>query len=349
MKHNFHKVLKLFVLFIPVTILLNSCGRDFKSVENFVNNHHAAIKNSSDLVAQDIYDSCLRRVNYIILTASNGIETREETLQKCNSENKPNISRVKIANRVLLNYMEQLGQVASGKTVSFDENIADLKIALTNLNAGGFIPESAVQAGTNLFQIFVNALSKEKRGRALKKAILCADDSLQNYIPGNSSLKDNQQQNNGGLIKIAQIYTNTILEVEKKQINSYYETYLAPLEEFTDSQIPIALEVQKDYNEAMKIVQDKKDNAQNYIEILQATANAHSKLKDVFQGTGKNAISTEEKKQLCQSVLAETVNDLEKNNLSTKLDLKESEMIKAQEILSEYSQKVKFLHKNRTL
>ncbi|MBW4503868.1 MAG: hypothetical protein KME57_30985 [Scytonema hyalinum WJT4-NPBG1] len=191
MKHNFHKVLKLFVLFIPVTILLNSCGRDFKSVENFVNNHHAAIKNSSDLVAQDIYDSCLRRVNYIILTASNGIETRENTLQGCNSDNKPNIKEVKSANSVLLNYMTQLGQVASGKTVSFDENITDLQTALTNLKVGSFtLPKTTVQAGINVFQIFANALSKEKRGRSLKKAILCADDSLQIYIKGNSSLKD---------------------------------------------------------------------------------------------------------------------------------------------------------------
>ncbi|MBW4503867.1 MAG: hypothetical protein KME57_30980 [Scytonema hyalinum WJT4-NPBG1] len=99
----------------------------------------------------------------------------------------------------------------------------------------------------------------------------------------------------------------------------------------------------------MKIVQEKKDNAQNYIDVLKATAQAHSRLKDVFKGTGKDAINTEEIKQLCQSVLAERENDLEKNNLSTKLDLKESEMIKAQEILSEYSQTVKSLHKNRTL
>ncbi|KAB8320365.1 hypothetical protein SD81_001800 [Tolypothrix campylonemoides VB511288] len=349
MNDNFQKVLKLFVLFIPVTILLNGCGRDFKSVEDFVKNHQVAIKNSSELLAQDIYDSCLRRVNYIILTTSSGIETRENTLKRCNSENKPNISRVKNANSLLLNYMAQLGQVASGKTVSFDDNISDLQTALTNLNSGGFIPEATVQAGTNLFQIFVNALSKEKRGRALKKAILCADDSLQTYITGNSTFKDNQQQNNGGLINIAQIYTNTILEVEKRGINSYYETYLAPLEKFTDSQISVALEVQKDYNEAMKIVQDKKDNAQNYIEILQATATAHSRLKDAFQGTGKDTISTEEKKQLCQSVLAGTENDLETNNQSSKLDLTETEMKKAQEILSEYSQIVKSLQKNRTL
>lgn len=350
MKHNFHKVLKLFVLFIPVTILLNSCGRDFKSVENFVNNHHAAIKNSSDLVAQDIYDSCLRRVNYIILTASNGIETRENTLQGCNSDNKPNIKEVKSANSVLLNYMTQLGQVASGKTVSFDENITDLQTALTNLKVGSFtLPKTTVQAGINVFQIFANALSKEKRGRSLKKAILCADDSLQIYIKGNSSLKDNQQQN-GGLINIAQEgYIDGILEIEKTQINGYYQTYFATLRTSTEPQIAVALEVEKDYNEAMKIVQEKKDNAQNYIDVLKATAQAHSRLKDVFKGTGKDAISTEEIKQLCQSVLAERENDLEKNNLSTKLDLKESEMIKAQEILSEYSQTVKFLHKNRTL
>lgn len=343
-------VLKLFILFIPVTILLNSCGRDFKSVENFVNNHQVAIKNSSDLLAQDIYESCLRRVNYTMLTARNGIETRENTLQGCNSENKPNISRVKSANSVLLDYMKQLGQVASGKTVSFDENITDLQTALINLKVGSFtLPKTTVQAGINVFQILVNALSKEKRGRALKKAILCTDDSLQSYITGNSTFKENQQQN-GGLINIAQDgYIDGILEIEKTQINNYYETYFATLRTSTQPQIAVALEVEKDYNEAMTIVQEKKDNAQNYIDVLQATAKAHSQLKDVFQGRGKDAISTEEIKQLCQPVLAERENDLETNNLSTKLDLKESEMIKAQEILSEYSQTVIFLQKDRTL
>ncbi|KYC36092.1 hypothetical protein WA1_40855 [Scytonema hofmannii PCC 7110] len=359
MKDNFHKVLKLFVLFIPVTILLNSCGRDFKSVENFVKNHQVAIKNSSDLLAQDIYESCLRRGNYIILTASNGIETRENTLQECNSQNKPNRNRVKIANSVLLNYMTELGQVASGKTVSFDENISDLQTALINLKVGSStLPKTTIQAGINVFQIFVNTLSKEKRGKALKKAILCADDSLQSYITGNSTFKDNQQQN-GGLISIAQDgYLEGILEIEETQINNYYQTYFAPLREFNESQITrefnesqitVALEVQKDYQKAMKIVQDKKDNAQDYIDILLATAKAHSRLKDVFKGTGKDAISSEEIKQLCQSVLVERENDLEKNNQSSKLDLTESEMIKAQEILSEYSQTVKYLQKNRTL
>lgn len=313
MKDNFHKVLKLFVLFIPVTIILNSCGRDFKSVENFVKNHQVAIKNSSDLLAQDIYESCLRRGNYIILTARNGIETRENTLQGCNSENKPNGNRVKIANSVLLNYMTGLGQVASGKTVSFDENISDLQTALINLKVGSFsLPKNSIKAGTNVFQIFVNALSKEKRGRSLKKAILCADDSLQSYITGNSTFKDNQQQN-GGLINIAQDgYIDGILEIEKTQINGYYETYFSTLRSSSESQIAVALEVEKDYKEAMKIVKEKKDNAQNYIDILQTTAKAHSRLKDVFQGTGKDAISTEEIKQLCQSVLAERENNLEK-------------------------------------
>ncbi len=37
MQQKFHQRLNLFILLVPLAIFLNSCGMDFKSVENFVN------------------------------------------------------------------------------------------------------------------------------------------------------------------------------------------------------------------------------------------------------------------------------------------------------------------------
>ncbi|WP_414584739.1 hypothetical protein [Scytonema sp. PCC 10023] len=344
MKEKFHYRLNLFLLWVPITILLNSCGSDFKSVENFVNEHQTNIKNYSDTLAQDIYESCLRRTHYIILTTLEGPDIREDTLEGCNTDNKPNVSRVKDANDLLLQYMKRLGQVASGRTVSFNENIDNLQTALVNLKVGTFVfPKPTVEAGTSIFRILVNTFSKEKRGRGLKKAILCGNESLQAYITGNPTF-DEKQPPSEGLIKLAQDgYIEGILEIEKSQINSYYKTYFSNIRQSNGLPISTALEVEKDYNKAMEIVQEKNDNAQNYISVLQATAQAHNQLKNEFLGKGENAIGQEEVKELCQSVFAGRESDLEKSKQNTKLDINEQQMRKAQEILSHYSQKLKIL------
>lgn len=349
MQYKTNRCLKLFILFIPVSFLLNSCDSNFKSVESFVNNNKSGIKTYADILAQDIYDSCLRRANYIPLINKNGIELRETAIEECNKFNKPNIELVKEANDVLLNYMTVLGQVASGKTVSFDKNISELQTALTGLKIGNSkLSEPTVTAGTNILSILVNALSKSEREKALKKAILCSDDSLQNYITGSPTSKEDKSLS-GGLIGIAQdgyISKSGILEIEKTTIDGYYKTYFSAIEKSNGSQIAAELEAQKDYNKAIEIIQNKRDNAESYIKILTATAKAHHQLKNEFQGTGKDTISTEEVNELCRSVLAGKVSNLEKSNDSAKLNLSEQQLRKAKLILAEYSQTVELLRKD---
>lgn len=348
MKQKFHQSLSLFIFFIPLTILLNSCGgSDFTSVENFAKNE-TKIQNDSNGLAQDIYDSCLRRTNYIILTTSEGISTRENTLQDCMKYNKPNVQKLKDANDVLIKYMTALSQVASGQTVSFAQNITNLQTALTSLKVGNFqLSSPVVQAGTNIVQIIVNALSKEKRGRALKKAILCSNDSLQTYITGNSTFNEKIPPSGGLIELVTDGYINGIMKIEKAQINSYYGTYFGEIQASTDPSISTALEVQKDYNEAMETVQTKVDTAQDYITVLETTAKTHNDLRNDFSGTGKNAITPAEVKELCQSVFAGKQSSLEKSKQATKLDISEYQMKKAEKILSDYSQKIKNLHKKR--
>jgi hypothetical protein len=347
MKQKFHQRLNLFILLVPLAIFLNSCGMDFKSVENFVKENQTNIKNYSDGLAQDIYDSCLRRINYIILTTPQGTQIREDTLQGCNTYNKPNVSKVKEAHSVLLQYMTTLGQVASGQTVSFNDNITNLQTALVNLKVGSFeFSQPTVEAGANIFQIIINTLSKENRERALKKAILCSNDSLQTYITGNATF-DGKNPPSAGLIKlVTDGYLEGILKIEKAQINSYYQTYFSQIRESNGSSVSAALQVQKDYNQAMQIVQRKIDTAQNYISVLQTTAETHNQLKNEFLGTGKDAISQAEVKELCESVLAGKKSNLEKSERAKKLDINEYQMKKAEDILSNYSEKIKDSQKN---
>ncbi len=59
-----------FFLILPFTFLLNSCGAKFKSVNEFVDGYKKDLQETSSAFANDIFQSCLRRTNYIALTPS---------------------------------------------------------------------------------------------------------------------------------------------------------------------------------------------------------------------------------------------------------------------------------------
>ncbi len=74
-KHSLNRYIRFFSLSLPVScsLLLSSCKTDFKSVEEFVNTYQAEITTDSKILADDIYNSCLRRANYINLSDSNSL------------------------------------------------------------------------------------------------------------------------------------------------------------------------------------------------------------------------------------------------------------------------------------
>ena len=346
-QHSLNRYIRFFSLSIPVScsLLLSSCKTDFTSVETFVNTYQAEITTDSNILADDIYNSCLRRANYVQLSDTKGITMRNSIIQECQSDNQPNVKKVELANNVILNYMTKLGQVASGKTVTVDNNIDALQQAIQNLKVGSFkFKASDVQAGTDILKTIVNVFSKSERGKALKKAILCSDDSLQKYITGNP-FSEKDQLPSGGLIQIAQSYNSEILGIEKTQIDGYYQTYFSELGQ-NNSQISTELEVQNDYIKAQEIVNNKSNNAKSYIDLLQSTAQAHHMLKKEFEGTGKDAISPSEENELCKSVLAGKESKLEKSNVSNKLNINQQQLSKAKVILAKYLNTVNSLRKD---
>ncbi|MDF5715652.1 MAG: hypothetical protein PUP93_17655, partial [Rhizonema sp. NSF051] len=236
---------------------------------------------------------------------------------------------------VIIKYMTTLGQVASGKTVTVGNNIDALQQAIQNLKVGNSkLNPPDVQAGSDILKVIFNVFSKPERGKGLKKAILCSDDSLQKYISGNP-FSEKSLPASGGLIQIAQIYNSGILEIEKRQIDGYYQTFFSELGQ-NNSQIPTQLEVQNDYIKAQDIVNNKSDNAKSYIDLLQNTAQAHHMLKKEFEGTGKDAISSSEENELCKSVLVGRESKLEKSNVSSKLNITQQQLSKAKVILAKY-------------
>ncbi|MFL9458903.1 hypothetical protein AB0758_48975 [Tolypothrix bouteillei VB521301_2] len=67
---------------IPLAVLLGSCGANFQSVENFSNSREK-VQQASNAFAEDIYQSCLRRTRYVKLVPDNGISTRNERRESC--------------------------------------------------------------------------------------------------------------------------------------------------------------------------------------------------------------------------------------------------------------------------
>lgn len=347
-------------LVLSFTFLSSSCGAKFKSVNDFVDNYKDNIQKTSSAFADDIYQSCLRRINYIALTSPGAIEPngiRAQTIAACDSTNKPAETKVKAANSILLNYISKLGEVASGKTVSngetvnfasFGENINLLREAIKDLNiptsSGQFFQFSApiVDAGSSILQVIANVFTGEERKRALKKAILCSDNPLHIYITGNPTPKTPEEEKkppklNGGLIAMVQEgYINGVLEAEKLQINSYYRTYFDALRSANGAQIFGNLTAEKDYNQAMNIVRKRGLAAQSYISILQATADAHHQLQMEFLGTGKERITEAELSQLCQSVVNGKKASFSQNFQFKKLDLSEQQLRNTQKIVSKY-------------
>lgn len=108
------------ISFTLLTIIISGCGKDLSAVKDFGETATQA-KNASQEISQDIYQSCLRSLNYIPLNQPNNVFTEREQREKiCNSQNQPSAVSVSKANEILIGYMETLGKLA-------DNNIASPK------------------------------------------------------------------------------------------------------------------------------------------------------------------------------------------------------------------------------
>ncbi len=134
MKLNSIKIPKIFSM-LPLALLIGSCGANFENIEKF-SLTSAMIEDSSEKMAKDIYQSCIRRAKYStdkLFPQSVGIPEIEAEEKECNKYQEAT-EVVKDVNSVLIGYMVALGKLASDDTVSFEKNLAALEASLNNLN-----------------------------------------------------------------------------------------------------------------------------------------------------------------------------------------------------------------------
>ncbi len=128
-------------------------------------------------------------------------------------------------------------------------------------------PDS-VDAGIAIANLLNSLFTSQIRRSAVKKAIICTNDSLQIY--------------GQGLISIyREAYLNGLLALETTQINDYYPSYAAILIE-RDAPPLDRVQLESEYNNLLELLSKREDSVKTYISFIQNTLTTHSKLRDMF-------------------------------------------------------------------
>lgn len=301
---------------LPLTLLLGSCGADFTSVKKF-GDTRTEVKQASDNFADDIYESCLRRIRYVNLSGDDGIEIQNDRREGCETNEKKNSQDFKKAMTVLISYMENLSAIAGGEGLSLDESIDNLGTSIKELSIDGQkLDAGAVDdGGIPVLKVLGDIVTKKIREDALQKAIVCANEPLHKYITGNGvpmtdkDGMDMYKPHTGGLmLLVTQGYTERkeispsgkeeikgTLAIEKAAIETYYTPYFSALgklgrdkvttnENYSQvvDRIVVTESLSDDYNQAMKTVSDKMKAASSFNKILLNTAKTHNQLSKEF-------------------------------------------------------------------
>ncbi|MEC4814949.1 MAG: hypothetical protein SAK29_16960 [Scytonema sp. PMC 1069.18] len=333
MKQKF-KPIKAFLAFIPLTLALSSCGKNFPSVEK-LDKMATQLEQTSSSMADDIYQSCLKRTQFISFLSGDFIHRKEEE-KNCDEIYKPTSQDVKTANVVLVKYIKSLGKIASNDTVSFDDSFNKFGDSLKSLeiprsNGENFtLNKSEVDAGVGILKFITNAASREFRRKTLKQAIVCSDRDIQTYINGVSFTPvkgaDSGPTTTGGLIGLTQAYIDGILQSEEQQIDTYFRDYRTVADKKQDELTLIQLE--DAYNKAMASLRARREAANNYVAILQEIAKLHQEIKTEFQDKAK-------KEDSCQAIYTTT---LQKGDTKDKeVTYNPEELKRLEEIISKHA------------
>lgn len=333
---------------IPIAVLLGSCGANFQSVENFSKSRER-VQQASNNFAEDIYQSCLRRTRYVKLVPDNGISARNARRESCETTERLDADNFKNAISILIDYIDALGAIASGKNLSLDNSVDNLGQSIKDLSISGKkLDANAVDGGGQILKELFDLVTKKIRGDALQKAIVCTNEPIHKYVTGNSVPATDQngvtlyKPATGGLIflvKDSYLSKGGTLGIEEAAIDTYYEPYFAALNKLgTDGvinqsnyqqvvdRITVGESLTLEYNQAKEIVAEKRQAARAYSQILFNTVKTHNQLTKEFK-EGLNPLNV---KQLCQ---------LNAKVSFQKIDRKKMKRI--QKILNEYVASVK--------
>ncbi len=265
------------IIFSALLLSLVGCGSNpaIESAQEF-GLLAAQFEDNTNKLADDIYNSCIRRVRYMQVDTAVANQARNDALKQCEDFNKPAAMQARSANQVVTNYVIAIGRLASDDAVSFQDELNSIKDSLNNLSiptATGTnisLPQGGVSTGISIANFIFNWAAKRFREGTLREAILCTDQSLQTYTDGLEFVfRDG--------------YINGLLEQELLRVNSYYDYYAAILRNTngTDKEFR---ELQLESFNAIDTVLQRRNASLSYVAIINKTANAHAALAKLFLG-----------------------------------------------------------------
>ncbi|MBD3886596.1 hypothetical protein IFO70_33540 [Phormidium tenue FACHB-886] len=278
------QTLRFFGFLLTTSFILNGCGSN-SSIESAQKFGELAteFENNTNKLADDIYDSCVRRIQYIQVDTERSNQARNEALAQCETFNKAVSQQAKDANSVVTDYVTAIGKLASDDVVSFDAQFERIKTSLSNFSipveketATGTeivsvtLPPTAITTGTSIANFIFGWASNQFRQGTLREAITCTDRPLNTYITGL------EHAFRAG-------YVEGLLNQELFRVNSYYDYYAALLRTRGGSDEEFRRLQNESYN-AIATVLQRRNAAVSYMAILDKTASAHAALAKLFLG-----------------------------------------------------------------
>lgn len=294
---------------------------------------------NTNKLADDIYNSCVRRTRYYQLDTSDGNDARNRALTDCEELNKPASDKARDANKIVVDYIKAIGGLASDEVIAFDDELDKLTESLNNFSIP--IPRDSQRAagedttrplssdefnsGLSIARFIFRWATNDFREGTLREAITCTEQPFQIYTSGLEAT-------------FRQGYIEGILEQELFRVNSYYDAYAALLRAANGTDIEFR-QLEGESFSAVETVLQRRNAAFSYISIIDDTAEAHSKLAKLFlDGAAPPTESS------CATYFnisnSDSISIGSEEQISRGFTLTNEELVKVREIMIEYQEKV---------
>jgi len=257
------------------SMALSSCSSDprIKTAQDF-GAMSGQLRDSTNKLADDIYDSCIRRVQFYRTDTSALREVRDQAWEACERLNKPAAARTREANQIAIDYVEAIGKLSTDEVVSFDSQLDKVGSSLKALSIPSSavssigLPSGAVDTGIQIANFIVNWAANRYRTGRLAEAITCTNEPFQTYTKGlDVALRDG--------------YIEGVLRQELKQAQLFFDDYTTLANAEGGTWRDFAGLSKDSYNTILPMVQ-RRNAALAYLSIIERTAKAHAELSAIF-------------------------------------------------------------------
>ena len=296
-----HRLLKLkgikLFLFVGLPLFTGSllgCSSDLSDVQK-LGERWEKISQSSEVIGQDFYQSCLRRAN---IPPSRYPEITSYKLlvdQDCVDLFRPASNNIISINKGLIDYLRFLAILADPSTGEITQQDREaLEMAIkglgSSLSDAGFTPpevfsnEESVSLLVNFLDFIITAAQNRIRQNTIRPIMVCFDDEIEIYSKGLEEIA-------------SQVYPMS-LEREKSQWKSYFGSTPPSEEEISTSSGILDQPTQRFINEIDKI-NERQEKGRVFADFLAATRRMHHDISIIFS-EDKEFSSEAEKETYCQ-------------------------------------------------